>query len=129
MMRGTAGCLYRGDMAFAIRLASSHDAPLIAELYRPLVEATPISLETDPPSVSEMGRRIEATLRFYSWLVCEYGGRAIGYAYAGTHSARAAYRWSCDTSVYVDVAFHRRRVGLAAYTTLLRILVLGQLQR
>jgi L-amino acid N-acyltransferase YncA len=109
-------------MAFAIRLASPQDAPLIAELYRPFVESTPISFETDPPSASEMGRRINETLRFYPWLVCEYEGRMIGYAYGGTHSARAAYRWSCDTSVYVDAAFHRRRVGLAAYTSLLRIL-------
>ena len=110
-------------MAFAIRLAGPHDAPFIVELYRPAVESTPISFETDPPSAFEMGRRIEETLCFYPWLVGEYEGRVIGYAYAATHSARAAYRWSCDTSVYVDAAFQRRRVGRAVYTSLLRILV------
>lgn len=110
-------------MAFAIRIAGPHDAPFIAELYRPVVESTAISFEIDPPGASEMRRRIEETLRFHPWLVGEHEGRVIGYAYASPHRARAAYRWSVDTSVYVDAAFRRRRVGLALYTSLLRILL------
>lgn len=109
-------------MPFAIRLAGPHDAPFIAEIYRPVVESTPISFETHPPSAAEMGRRIEETLRFYPWLVGEYEGGVIGYAYAAGHRVRAGYRWSVDTSAYVDAAFRRRRVGLALYTSLLRIL-------
>jgi phosphinothricin acetyltransferase len=110
-------------MAFAIRIAGPHDAPFVAELYRPVVELTAISFETDPPAASEIRRRIEETLRFHPWLVADYDGRIIGYAYASSHRVRAAYRWSVDTSVYVEVAFQRRRVGLALYTSLLRILV------
>jgi L-amino acid N-acyltransferase YncA len=55
------------------------------------------------------------------WLVGEHDGRVIGYAYASAHRVRAAYRWSVDTSVYVDVAYRRRRVALALYTSLLGI--------
>ena len=110
-------------MAFAIRLAAEDDAPRIAEIYRPIVESTPISFETDPPTASDMRRRVEETLRFYPWIVCEHEGGVVGYAYAAAHRVRAAYRWSVDTSVYVDAAFHRRRVGRALYTSLLGILV------
>ena len=110
-------------MAFAIRLAAEDDAPRIAEIYRPIVESTPISFETDPPTASDMRRRIEETLRFYPWIVCEHEGGVVGYAYAAAHRVRTAYRWSVDTSVYVDAAFHRRRVGRALYTSLLEILV------
>jgi len=110
-------------MAFTIRLADPHDASSIAEIYRPIVESTPISFETDPPSPSEMGRRIEDTLRFYPWLVGTDESRVIGYAYAASHKVRAAYRWSVDTSLYIDAAYRRRRVGLALYTSLFRILV------
>lgn len=109
-------------MAFTIRLAEPHDALFVAEIYRPAVESTPISFETEPPGAVEMGRRIEETLRLFPWLVGEYEGRVIGYAYAASHRARAAYRWSVDTSVYVDAASRRRGVGLALYTSLFRIL-------
>jgi L-amino acid N-acyltransferase YncA len=110
-------------MALTIRLARQDDAPLVADIYRPVVESTPISFETDPPGASEIGRRIEETLRFYPWLVCEHDGRVIAYAYAARHHERAAYRWSVNTSVYVDAAFRGRRVGQALYTSLFRILV------
>jgi L-amino acid N-acyltransferase YncA len=110
-------------MAFTIRLAAGDDVPRIAEIYRPIVESTPISFETDPPTASDMRRRIEETLRFYPWIVCEQDGVVVGYAYGTGHKARAAYRWSVDTSVYVDAAFRHRRVGRALYTSLLGILV------
>jgi L-amino acid N-acyltransferase YncA len=110
-------------MAFTIRLAQPDDAAFIAAIYRPIVESTPISFETDPPGAPEMARRIEETLHFHPWLVGEHEGRVVGYAYAAGHRVRAAYRWSVDTSVYVDAAFRRRRVGLALYTSLFRILV------
>lgn len=110
-------------MAFVIRLADPDDASSVAEIYHPIVESTPISFETDPPSASEMGRRIEETLRFYPWLVGTYESRVIGYAYAASHKVRAAYRWSVDASLYIDPAFRRQRIGLALYTSLFRILV------
>jgi phosphinothricin acetyltransferase len=114
--------LIEDALGFTIRLAEPDDAAFIAAIYGPIVESTPISFETDPPSAAEMARRIEQTLRFHPWLVGEYDGRVVGYAYAAGHRIRAAYRWSVDTSVYVDAAFRRRRIGLALYTSLLRIL-------
>jgi L-amino acid N-acyltransferase YncA len=107
----------------AIRLATPLDAPGIAGIYRPAVASAATSFETDPPDASEMERRITATLRAWPWLVCEYDGRVVAYAYATSHRVRAAYQWSVDTSVYVDAAFQRRSIGRALYTSLFRILV------
>ena len=111
-------------MPARIRLAGEPDAGAIAEIYRPAVEATAISFETVPPGREEMARRIADTTASasYPWLVCEIAGAIAGYAYATPHRARAAYRWSVDTSVYVDARHQRRGVGRGLYISLLGIL-------
>ena len=105
-----------------IRPATVNDAPAIAAIYRPIVESTPISFETVAPDADEMRRRIQEVLGSHVWLVCERDGVVAGYAYASAHRARAAYRWSVDTSVYVDDAFRRRGIGHALYLSLLAVL-------
>jgi L-amino acid N-acyltransferase YncA len=109
-------------MAFCVRLAKDSDADAIAEIYRPIVEATAISFETNAPDRDEIARRISDTLRSYPWLVCDVGGRIAGYAYATRHRPRGAYRWSVDTSVYVEDAYRRRGVGRGLYVSLFAIL-------
>ena len=44
--------------------------------------------------------------------------QVIGYAYAGAYSARAAYRWTATTSIYVDKDYRRRGIGSALYREL-----------
>ncbi|MFQ8952889.1 MAG: N-acetyltransferase family protein [Oscillospiraceae bacterium] len=38
----------------------------------------------------------------YPYLVAEKDGVIAGYAYAGAFVGRAAYDWSCETSIYLD---------------------------
>jgi L-amino acid N-acyltransferase YncA len=102
----------------SIRLATERDAEEIAAIYAPNVTDTIISFESEPPTADEMRLRIEGTLERYPWLVCERRGRVLGYAYAGAHGSRAAYRWSVDVSVYVHEEAHRTGVGRALYTSL-----------
>jgi L-amino acid N-acyltransferase YncA len=105
-----------------LRLASPDDAASIAAIYRPIVEHTAISFETDPPDGDEMRRRIASTLPDYPWLVCECDGTAAGYAYAGRMRPRAAYRWSVETSAYVDERYRGRGIGHGLYLSLFAIL-------
>ena len=94
-----------------IRVATANDAETIAEIYAPIVRDTGISFEDVPPTTEEMAGRIHSTLQTHPWLVYEKNGDVIGYAYATSHRSRAAYRWSCETSVYVGEA--ARRTGAA----------------
>ncbi|MEV4052849.1 N-acetyltransferase family protein [Amycolatopsis sp. NPDC049688] len=89
-----------------IRAATEHDAAACATLYAPYVTDTAISFETEPPGTAEMARRIAGA---HAWLVLEDHGHIAGYAYAGPFAPRAAYRWSCETSIYLEQ--HRRRTG------------------
>ncbi len=108
--------------AQTIRIARPADAAAITAIYAPIVRDTAISFETEPPAVPEMAARVTATLEDYPWLVATSGGDFAGYAYAGRHRARAAYRWSVDVTVYVAEAARRSGVGTALYRELMAIL-------
>jgi phosphinothricin acetyltransferase len=105
-----------------IRLATEADAPGVHAIYTPIVRDTIISFEAEPPSVDEMRHRIAKTLPRYPWLVCERDGELLGYAYAGQHNERAAYRWSANGSVYVSATARRIGVGTALYRSLFALL-------
>lgn len=102
-----------------VRPATLDDAPACAAIYAPYVTDTAVSFEEEPPDVAEMARRMEAA---HVWLVLEDEGEVVGYAYAGTFHARAAYRWATETSVYLRRGFERRGGGRALYAVLLPLL-------
>jgi L-amino acid N-acyltransferase YncA len=106
-----------------IRLADPDaDADAVAAIYAPAV-ATPVSFEELPPDGAEMTRRMRVTLARTPWLVAVgEGGEVVGYAYAGAHRDRAAYRWSVDISAYVAAACRGRGVGRRLYGVLIPIL-------
>jgi phosphinothricin acetyltransferase len=106
-----------------IRLADpGRDAPAVANIYRPSVEAGLASFEEVPPDAAEMQRRMATTLATWPWLVAELNGRVVGYAYAGPHHARPGYRWSVNVSVYVADGHAGRGIGRRLYRDLFAIL-------
>ena len=106
-----------------IRPATPADAAAVQAIYASVVAHTPISFETEPPSVAEIERRIAATLARWPWFVGEdEAGRVAGYAYAGAHKERAAYRWAVDVAVYVREDCRGRKVGQRLYRHLLSVL-------
>jgi phosphinothricin acetyltransferase len=72
-----------------------------------------------PPSTEEMARRIAAAQRTHAWLVLEEDGRVVGYAYGIPWRSRAAYRWACEVSVYLERGRRRTGAGRALYEALL----------
>jgi L-amino acid N-acyltransferase YncA len=111
-------------MAPTIRLATEEDAEPILEIYAPFCRETPVSFETQPPTIDDMRQRIAKVLKSHPWLVCEEDGLILGYAYASPHRERAAYVWSVDVSVYVREGRRRGGLGRALYTALFRLLKL-----
>src|ERR1017187_2084268 len=109
-------------MSLNIRVATLDDAQQVLEIYAPFCAATPVSFETDAPSLEEIQRRIATTLDFFPWLICAEEGRVVGYAYASRHRERAAYRWSADVSVYIREDARGHGIGRALYPSLFAIL-------
>ena len=110
----------------ALRSATPGDAAGVLDIYRPFVEDTTVSFERVAPSVREMAERIAAATGEWEWLVAEIDDRIVGYAYAGRHRGRDAYRYSVETSVYVSSDFRRSGVARALYAELFeRLRALG----
>ncbi len=92
-----------------IRPATLRDAPAIHAIYTPIVTATHISFEIDPPTEEELGRRMAAAP--IPWLVRESEGEIVGFASAGPFRERAAYRWTAEMSIYVAERARLQGVG------------------
>ena len=103
-----------------VRPASVQDAAACVAIYRPYVEDTAISWEIEVPTTGEMAARIAAAREAHEWLVLERDDQIIGFAYGHAFNRLAAYQWSVETGIYVDVNHHRAGGGRKLYTQLLR---------
>lgn len=106
------------DGSWKVRDATEGDAAACAAIYAPYVTDTVITFESDPPTPSAMAERIAAAMRTHAWMVLEDDGRVVGYAYGGPFKSRAAYRWSCEVSVYLEQGRRRTGGGRALYDAL-----------
>ncbi|CAM4216618.1 Phosphinothricin N-acetyltransferase [Mycobacterium basiliense] len=102
-----------------VRSATPDDAAACIAIYRPYVEDTAISFETEVPSVSQMAARIASARESHEWLVLEVADQVIGYAYAHIFNPRAAYQWSTETSIYVANTHRGTGGGRKLYAQLL----------
>ena len=98
-----------------LRRARPDDAARCQAIYAPYVLETVVSLEEEPPSVPQMRTRIESSLKTHDWWVLEAGDQVLGYADGGPYRNRAAYRWACEVSVYVELGCRRTGAGLLLY--------------
>ena len=101
-----------------IRDAMPEDAGRLLEIYAWYVENTAITFEYDVPTPEEFESRVRATLAHYPYLVVEEDGMVQGYAYAGPFVGRAAYRHSCELSIYLDHRAKGKGYGRALYEAL-----------
>lgn len=101
-----------------IRKATINDAAELLAIYAPYVEKTAITFEIQVPTVQEFENRIRKISEKFPYLVAEDEERVLGYAYASTYYARAAYDWTVELSVYVAEDARGKRVGSHLYDCL-----------
>jgi phosphinothricin acetyltransferase len=107
---------------FLLQSTGEADLPAITAIYSEAVLNGTASYELEPPSLEEMTLRWRALVASnYPHLVAVCDGAVVGYAYAGPHKARAAYRYLVEDSIYVAPAAHRRGIGRALLGELIAI--------
>ena len=106
--------------ATTIRTATHADAAAVAAIYNWYVAHTVITFEVDPVSPAEMAARIASVLEAHEWLVLEGDGELLGYAYAGRFHARAAYRPTTESTIYLRNGCGGRGLGTLLYRELVR---------
>ena len=103
-----------------IRNATPLDAFSICQIYNPYVLETHVTFEEVPVSSEEMAHRIRQVLgEGLPWLVLEEEGKVIGFSRAVRWRERSAYRFSVESSIYLDPAHTRRGLGILLYSELL----------
>jgi phosphinothricin acetyltransferase len=95
------------------------DAQAISDIYKYYITDTTITFEEQPVSAAQMAGRIQEILAAsLPWLVIEQSGRVVGYAYASKWKARSAYRYSVETSVYLQHGIAGKGLGSQLYQAL-----------
>ena len=104
-----------------IRVATINDAQELLDVYAPYVTNTAISFEYDVPSLTEFEARITNILKKYPYLVAEYDGEILGYAYTHAFVGRAAYDHAVETTIYLKEDKTKMGIGRMLYEALEKI--------
>lgn len=103
---------------FKIREACHADINRILEIYDYYVKNTAITFEYTTPSITEFKNRMDGIKKSYPYLVISENDKVIGYAYASPFNSRAAYLYSCETSIYLDHNYLHCGAGRILYEAL-----------
>ncbi|MFY8135827.1 MAG: GNAT family N-acetyltransferase [Aquimonas sp.] len=106
-------------MTLNLRSAEPADAERLLAIYRPWVEAPGYCFELACPDREAFADRIASARAHWDWCLAEDAGEVLGYAYAGPHRERAAYRYSCEVSVYLAPVAQGQGLAQALYGRLL----------
>lgn len=101
-----------------IRNAHIDDTERLLEIYSYYVLNTVITFEYDVPTISEFQNRMRRIMEKYPYIIIEKDGIIQGYSYAGAFVGRAAYDWSCETTIYLDRNARKLGLGRKLYEAL-----------
>ncbi len=107
-------------MTTLIRVAKPDDVAAIATIYNYYIANDIATFEEEPVDADIMaGRMADVAGKSLPWLVAEDGGIVLGYSYASPWKPRSAYRFSVESTVYVDAAAKSRGIGTDLYSALI----------
>lgn len=96
------------------------DLPAITAIYRHYVEETAITFDTEVPSEAAMAEKFAGLVKLcHPLIVAEQDGQVLGYAYASFYRPRAAYRFTCEDSIYLHPEARGKGLGKLMLTELL----------
>ena len=95
-----------------IRAGQESDAMAVHAIYSHHVLNGTASYDVDPPSLEQIGDKVRWILdEGWPFLVAEADGCVVGYSYATQFRDRAAYRFTCENSIYVHPEWTGRGIG------------------
>lgn len=106
-----------------IRKANVKDCYKILEIYNHYVQNTIYTFETTPPSIKEFEKRFIDSQIDFPWFVYELDGVVVGYAYASYIRWKEAYKWSCETTIYLKHTTTTKGIGTKLYDVLIDELI------
>lgn len=104
-----------------IRLVRISDAKDIVDIYNYYILNTNITFEEEEVTIKEMEDRIREKIKSHPWIVYEEDNKVIGYAYLSQWHNRSAYKFSSESSIYLDINSRGKKIGIKLYEELLRV--------
>lgn len=103
-----------------LRPASPSDGEQIAAIYNHYIQSSIATFETESVSTDDMAERIVQTLAAdLPYLVYEQDNQILGYSYASKWKGRCAYRYSVESTVYLNPNAHGKGLGTLLYESLM----------
>jgi phosphinothricin acetyltransferase len=102
-----------------IRNASTEDAVAICSIYNHYIINTINTFEEEPVSIKEMKELITKVTVSLPWFVLEKNGIINGFAYASKWKIRSGYRFSVESTIYLQPDFIGKGLGRRLYESLI----------
>lgn len=102
-----------------IRNVDVKDASQICQIYNEYIKETTITFEEEFVTESNMEKRIYEVTKSLPWIVYEVDNQIIGYAYASKWKGRCAYRFSVESTVYLEKSSIGEGIGSKLYSNLI----------
>jgi phosphinothricin acetyltransferase len=106
-------------MELRIELADASALPRIVDVMNWAAANTIANFATEPEPLEMWVDAWQRTRHHHPWFVARSGPEVVGFAKSGPHKARQAYAWFAEVTVYIDPAFHGKRIGTSLYEVLL----------
>ncbi|MDZ7718520.1 MAG: N-acetyltransferase family protein [Balneolaceae bacterium] len=94
-----------------IRDVVLNDAKQIRDIYNKYVEESHATFREQPVSVKETEAQIRQITKDYPWIVYQEKEQIVGYTYADKWKEKAAYRYTVETSIYLDSSHLGKGIG------------------
>jgi phosphinothricin acetyltransferase len=102
-----------------IRDITLNDAEACTQLYNYYILNTVVTFEEEVITAMDMQNRIKETIDSLPWIVFEENNTILGYAHASKWKGRCAYRFTAETTVYLDEKARGRGIGSQLYSELI----------
>jgi L-amino acid N-acyltransferase YncA len=104
----------------SVREATAEDGAVLARIYNHYIANTIVTFEETVLSAADMSARVaEVNAAQLPWLVAQSSAGVSGFAYASRWKGRCAYRYSVESTVYLEPAAVGRGLGTTLYSRLL----------
>ncbi len=106
-----------------IRSVKIEDAQAIADIYNYYILHSIVTFEEVLVDANEIKKRILAITPKFPWIVYEENGEIIGYSYATEWRYRFAYRFTVESTIYLNQKSQKKGIGKLLYTELINRLI------
>lgn len=87
------------------------DAKRIHKIYNNYVEDSRATFQEQSLSLKEIEAQIQRIVKNYPWIVYQERDQIVGYTYADKWKEKTAYRYTVETSIYLDPEHLGKGIG------------------